>query len=136
MTMNNNFALDTNILIYLHESNSLNKYNIALDLVLEKPIISGQVVSEYINVLKRVFKIPKSDLIAKIIFWLQDCQITPIELSTLQKSKQLMDKYDFQIFDSLIVASALEAGCETLYSEDMQHSLRVENQLQILNPFL
>ena len=38
--------------------------------------------------------------------------------------------------DSIVVASALEAGCDRLYTEDMQHGLIVENQLKIVNPFL
>jgi predicted nucleic acid-binding protein len=45
-------------------------------------------------------------------------------------------KYDLQYFDSLIVASALEAKCKVLYSEDMQHQLIIENKLKILNPFI
>jgi predicted nucleic acid-binding protein len=35
----------------------------------------------------------------------------------------------------MIVAAALIAGCETLYSEDMQDGLRIDRQLRILNPF-
>lgn len=34
------------------------------------------------------------------------------------------------------VASALEAGCKILYSEDLQNEQIVENQLLIINPFL
>ena len=60
----------------------------------------------------------------------------PVQRSTLTTSLFLMGKYDFQLFDSLIVASALEEGCDTLYSEDMQHDLLVEEQLKIVNPFI
>jgi predicted nucleic acid-binding protein len=38
-------------------------------------------------------------------------------------------------FDSLILASACETGCQTLYSEDLQDGQRIENQLMIVNPF-
>jgi predicted nucleic acid-binding protein len=54
---------------------------------------------------------------------------------TLEKALFLINRYDFQLFDSLIVASSLQAGCTILYSEDMQHNLLVENQLRIINPF-
>jgi predicted nucleic acid-binding protein len=47
-----------------------------------------------------------------------------------------MRRYDFQIFDSIVVASALEADCSILFSEDMQHSQIVDGRLQIMNPFL
>jgi len=48
----------------------------------------------------------------------------------------LMLRYDFQIFDAIIVASALESGCQVLYSEDMQHNMKINGQLTIVNPFL
>ena len=51
-------------------------------------------------------------------------------------AQKLLDRYDFQLFDSIVVASALEAGCNTLYSEDLQHGLVVEKQLKIINPFI
>ena len=43
-------------------------------------------------------------------------------------------RYGFSFYDSLIVAAALEAGCTTLYSEDMQDGQRIEG-LTIRNPF-
>jgi len=64
------------------------------------------------------------------------CPFHGVNFGTLQKAKDLMTKYDFQIFDSLIVASALEADCNILYSEDMQNGLIVEKQLEIVNPFV
>jgi len=47
----------------------------------------------------------------------------------------LLKKYDFQIFDSFIVASALEYNCDILYTEDLQHMLIVEDKLRIINPY-
>jgi predicted nucleic acid-binding protein len=44
-------------------------------------------------------------------------------------------KYGYKIYDALVVASALEAKCTTLYSEDMQHGQLIEKQLTIRNPF-
>jgi predicted nucleic acid-binding protein len=42
----------------------------------------------------------------------------------------------FAFHDSLIIASALEAGCSTLLSEDMQHGQVIDGRLTIRNPFL
>ncbi len=47
----------------------------------------------------------------------------------------LIERYDFQFFDAIIVAGALQSNCTVLYSEDMHHELLVEKQLRILNPF-
>ncbi len=48
---------------------------------------------------------------------------------------KLRTDHTLSYWDSLIVAAALEAGCHTLISEDMQHSQLIENQLRIINPF-
>ncbi|MBX2966861.1 MAG: hypothetical protein KF845_11995 [Cyclobacteriaceae bacterium] len=57
-------------------------------------------------------------------------------MSVVTDSTLRNDQYDFQYFDSVIVASVLEAGCDTLYSENMQHGLVVDNSLRIINPFV
>jgi len=64
------------------------------------------------------------------------CPITPLEQSTLDLAKNIIDKYNYQIFDSIIIASALEANCGILYSEDMQHGMKIDRKLSIINPFL
>lgn len=48
----------------------------------------------------------------------------------------LVSRYQFQIFDALIVASALELGCERLYTEDLQHGQLIEGRLRIIDPFV
>ena len=47
----------------------------------------------------------------------------------------MIGRYEFSPYDSTIVAAALLADCETLWSEDMQDGLVVEKQLTIRNPF-
>ena len=54
MIMNNKVAVDTNILIYLHDDKVPVKQKIALDIMKDRPVISPQIISEYLNVLKRV----------------------------------------------------------------------------------
>nr|MCS3813747.1 putative nucleic acid-binding protein [Mucilaginibacter sp. X4EP1] len=46
-----------------------------------------------------------------------------------------MKKHDLQLFDSIIVGSALESGCSILYSEDMDNGLIIDKTLKIVNPF-
>ena len=135
ITMNERFALDTNILIYL-EGNDIPKRKIAEILLSYDPVIPAQVVSEFINVTRRLRKIPKHQLIAETSALFRHCSIAPFEQSTLDLAKTLIDRYDFQIFDSIIVASAVETNCEILYSEDMHHNLLIENQMKIINPFI
>jgi predicted nucleic acid-binding protein len=129
-------SLDTNVLIYNHGIDGDAKQLIADSLFNNVPIISTQVISEYLNVIKRISKMSKSDLLRICAEWLEDCQIQPVSLSTIKLAHHLVQKYDFQLFDSIIVASALEAECDILYSEDLHHGLLVENKLTILNPFV
>jgi len=133
--INESFALDTNILIYL-EGNDPNKRKIAENLLSYDPVIPVQVVSEFINVIRRLRNIPKRQLMMETVELFRHCLIVPIEHSTLVLAKNFIEKYDFQIFDGIIVASALEADCNILYSEDMQHNLIVNKQLKIINPFI
>jgi len=51
------------------------------------------------------------------------------------RALEIMNKYDFQLFDSIIVATALESGCSILYSEDMNDGQIIDSQLEIINPF-
>jgi predicted nucleic acid-binding protein len=68
--------------------------------------------------------------------WLEKCIVQPVILSTIKLAQDLVDKYDFQVFDGIIVAAALEADCDILYSEDMQDGQVIENTLKIVNPFV
>ena len=131
-------ALDTNILIYNHFLENERKRAISQELLLKSPFISTQTISEYLNTMKRLLKsvATKADLMDLCAEWMSQCVICPIDIATVKLAKQLIQRYDFQLFDSIIVASALEADCEILYSEDMQHNMKVNKQLKIFNPFL
>ena len=63
------------------------------------------------------------------------CPVEDLTLQTHDVGRALAERYGFSIYDAMIVASALVAGCTTLWSEDMQDGLLVEGQLRIVNPF-
>jgi predicted nucleic acid-binding protein len=69
------FAVDTNILLYLHDSSDLRKRAIAKNILSENPRISTQVISEFINVARRQLQIPKAELIDYCANLMKDCQI-------------------------------------------------------------
>ena len=138
ITMTNKISLDTNIIIYSHFLDNKEKRAISRKLLSEQPFVSTQVISEYLNVMKRLLKstVTKEGLMDLCSEWMLECIVHSIHLSTLQSAKRLIKRYNFQIFDSIIVASALETECKIFYSEDMQHNLLVEKQLRIINPFI
>jgi len=129
-------ALDSNIIIYNHSLDHEKKRLIAGGFFKENPVVSSQVISEYLNVMKRNFKMQKQELIQICSLWLEKCSIQPIILSTIKLAQNLVGKYDFQVFDGIIIAAALEADCDILYSEDMQDGQIIENKLKIVNPFV
>jgi len=136
MIMNRIIALDTNVLVYCHSNDELNKQEIATSLFAFYPVVSTQVLSEYLNVVKRTLKLPKDEVMDICLQNIELCILQPVGLTTLRSARNLIDKYDFQLFDGIIVAAALEANCHILYSEDLQHGLVVEKRLEIINPFL
>jgi predicted nucleic acid-binding protein len=129
-------AIDTNILVFLFDEYFIDKREIAGSLVDANPIISAQVVSEFLNVSKRLLKISKLDILKKCNESTRKCTIIPTTQIVLNHAEKIITRYDLQLFDAIIVASALEAGCTILYTEDMHHGLIIEGTLSIINPFI
>jgi len=134
----NRIALDSNVLLYNHDSNAghAHKKATAARLLNEYPAVSSQAISEYFNVMLKKHKANKNDLIRATVLWLEKCHVQPVTLSTVRTANRLIDRYDFQLFDGLIVASAIEAKCDILYSEDMQNGQLIDDTLKIVNPFI
>lgn len=126
--------VDSNIVLYLMDGND-HKRSIAQKLLLQAPFINAQVLTEVANVCKRRFNYNKEQILFLWNDLINDCHFIDTSKLTFQKGADLVRKYNFQIFDALIVCSAPEAKCEILYSEDMQHEMMVEDQLKIVNPF-
>lgn len=61
--------------------------------------------------------------------------VWPLTFEIHQSGLRLAERYGFSIYDSFIVAAALAADCDTLWSEDMQDGMVVDARLRIANPF-
>jgi predicted nucleic acid-binding protein len=134
--MNKKIAIDTNVLVYVRDFRESRKYQIAMNIIDAMPVVCSQVAVEYMNVIKHLFKLSKQECMAICLCDTENCDFRTVDYQTLKYANDLMLRYDFQLFDSIIVASSLEAGCEILYSEDFQHNQLIENQLKIINPFV
>ena len=109
--------------------------SLAAPLFVGSPSISTQVLSETANVASKRLGLSVSE-IRKLITSLEAmCRVEVISLVTIHAALDIRERYTFSWYDSLIVAAALEAGCDTLYSEDMQDGQEVEGRLRIVNPF-
>jgi predicted nucleic acid-binding protein len=129
-------SVDTNILIFIHDKLNIEKREIAQQILSENPAISTQVISEYINTTRRLLPdFKKEDLLLQTAELFSECPVAKVTSATLVIAAELIKKYQFQIFDAVIVASGIESGCNVLYSEDMHHGLIVNKTLTIINPF-
>ncbi len=98
-------------------------------------VISTQVINEYYNVLIKN-QIPEPGIQKSVFQLLTEVELVLITFETIVKSWEIRSRYNYSVYDSLIVASALEADCNVLYSEDLQHQQLIESKLRIINPFL
>jgi predicted nucleic acid-binding protein len=62
------------------------------------------------------------------------CAVAALDIKTHEFGLEIAERYRFSIYDSLIVAAALQAGCSTLYSENLQHGQTID-KLMIRSPF-
>lgn len=127
--------IDTNIVIYALGPIS-SRTRAASLLFVDNPVISTQVLSETANIASKKFKMSLPD-IRRLITTLESiCQVEIIFPPTITVALDLMEQYRFSWFDSLILATALQAGCHTLYTEDLQHNQTIHGQLKIINPLM
>ncbi len=133
--MNVDTFLDTNILVYASTPNDP-RSPLAQSLLRQGGIISVQVLNEFTNValwkLKRTWpEITAALAIIRVLF----PDPRPITIDTHSAAVRIAANEGFSFYDALIVASAQQAGCATLLSEDLQHGRVIRPGLTVRNPF-
>lgn len=125
---------DTNVLLYLLSGDSA-KADRAEELIAGGGIISVQVLNEFASVATRRLGMSWAE-IREILSQVRTvCPVEPITVEVHDRGLKIAERYSFSVYDAMIIASALLAGCATLYSEDMQHGQVFDSQLTIRNPF-
>ncbi len=140
--MSAKFFIDTNIFVYTFCPAEPVKQQKSLEIIMSAlnqgaGCISSQVVQEFINVALKKFATPLSATDCRRYL---DAVLAPLcevyaGYTLYHKSLDIFARYQLAYYDSLIVAAALQAGCATLYTEDMQHGQHFDNLL-VTNPFL
>jgi predicted nucleic acid-binding protein len=125
---------DSNVILYLASSDSAKASRV--DELLGGPgTISIQVLNESANVLRRKHEMPWPALRAFLLELREGLDVLPVTIDIHEAGLRLAQRYGFAIYDAMIVAAALSAECDTLWSEDLQDGLLVDQQLRIVNPF-
>ena len=125
---------DTNVLVYVASGNAT-KADRAEASIAAGGAISVQVLNEITNVARRKMQMSWDDTHALLNTLRSLLTVHPVTVETHETGLRLAERYGFSIFDAMIAASALHAGCDTLLSEDMQHGMALEEGLRIVNPF-
>ncbi len=137
--MSDRYFIDSNVLIYVFDEADHDK-RVRSEKLIQSAVkegigcISYQVVQETINVITSKL----GATAAQADQFLEDVLIPLWSVNPTNRTYRcgldIMRRYRFSFYDSLIVAAALEAKCGTLYSEDLQDGQIIE-KLTIINPF-
>jgi predicted nucleic acid-binding protein len=141
--MSDRAFIDTNVFVYSFDPlRSPGKAEVATRLIEaaidgDYGVISYQVIQEFVSVARRKFRWPPNlrEFLAIVDGTFRPMRIVHSSLDLFQSALTLQERHRLSWYDSLIVAAAAEAGCNLLYTEDMQHGLRA-NGVTLTNPFL
>lgn len=132
--MNADLFLDTNVLLYLLSADAT-KADRAESIIRDGAIVSVQVLNEFTAVARRKLKLTWQE-IGEVLRAVQaSCGVEPLTVDGHTQGRRLAQRYGFSVYDAMVVSSALDADCTTLYTEDMQDGMRVWNRLTLHNPF-
>lgn len=132
--------VDTNILIYAHDRSAGGKNTRARELVQDlwrsgAGCLSIQVLQEfYVNVTQKVAKPLAPEVAAQIMADLSAWQIHRPGLEDVLDAIRLQGRYQMSFWDAMIVASAIQLGCQTIWSEDLNPG-QVYEQVTVASPF-
>jgi predicted nucleic acid-binding protein len=125
---------DTNVLVYIASGDAA-KADKAEAIVGRGGAISVQVLNELANVARRKMRMSWQDTHTLLSLLRGLMTVHSVTLETHETGLALAERYHLSIYDAMIAASALHAGCDTLWSEDLQHGMALDGRLRIANPF-
>lgn len=130
--MSADFA-DTNVVLYLLDDGP--KAERAAAILAGRPRISVQVLNEAMVNCRRKAGLSWDETGAFLAGIRALCPVEDVTLQTHDVGRALAEHYGWSVYDAMIVAAALRAGCTRLWSEDLQDGQLVEDRLRIANPF-
>jgi predicted nucleic acid-binding protein len=127
--------LDTNVLIYAVADDDPRSAR-AEELLALGGVLSVQILNEFVSFARRKISMSWSDVTEALDAFRVLCPAPlPITMDMHEAALKIAKKHGYNIYDALVVAAALEAGCATLYSEDLHDGQMIDGQLTIRNPF-
>jgi predicted nucleic acid-binding protein len=125
---------DTNVIVYLASSDQ-KKAERAERVVFDGGTISVQILNEITNVARRKMHLSWEETNAFLSVIRRLLAVVPLTVESHEAGLALAQRYNLSTYDAMVAASALQAGCDTLWSEDMQDGVILDGSLHIKNPF-
>lgn len=127
------FFLDSNILVYALSPN-LEKRAKASAAISRRPTISVQVLNEFVNVVRKKLKLEVSEIVELLAPIRFNCEVVSLTEATHDLAVKISRDHKIKIYDANIIAAADLAGCDILYTEDLNHGQKI-GRVEIRNPF-
>ncbi len=125
---------DTNILVYAFSAADP-RQTVALQLMFNGGAIGVQTLNEFTNVTTGRLKVPWAQVVERLGIIERLCDpVVPVTLRVHRQALEISQTSGYHLYDSLMLAAALEAGCDVFYSEDLQDGQSM-GPLTIRNPF-
>ena len=125
---------DTNVLLYVLSADT-QKADVAERLLAQGGATSVQALNEFTNVSSRKFCMPLADVREALAVLRRCLTVVPVTQEVHALGLDLLERYRFSVYDSMIVAAALISECTVLWTQDLQSGLKVDRRLELRNPF-
>ena len=125
---------DTNVVLYLLSADPA-KAERAEELVAEGGLISVQVLNEVTAVTRRKLGMSWREVRDVLAQLRAACAVAPLTVETHERGLLVAERFRLSVYDGMIVAAALLAGCSILYTEARQDGQVIDGQLTLRNPF-
>ena len=127
--------VDTNVLLYLLSTDAA-KAGRAEALLAGRIVVSVQVLNEFATVARRKHSLDWDELTLSLADIRHFADVRPLTIDTHERGLALARRYSLGFYDAMIAAAAIEAGCDTLMSEDFQAGQVLDGRLTLRNPFV
>jgi predicted nucleic acid-binding protein len=134
--------VDTNVLLYSvdrrYPAQQATAQRLLSDLAISGHlVVSAQVLNEFCSAILRG-KVPDSDLEPRLSGFIasqaEAATVVPLTTPLTQAGLTIAERRRMSFYDAMILAAAVEAGCDVVYAEDMQGSHTLEG-VRYENPF-
>ena len=139
--MQDKYFIDTNILVYAHDTSEGNKHKVSKNIILDgiekdNIAISTQVLNEFfVTVTQKIEKTLSIEVAKKEIMLLKCLEVVEIDIDMIIQAIEILQKYKLSYWDALIISASKKAKCTLLYSEDLSAGKVIES-IKITNPFI